>query len=631
MFCNPTRAWLALVAVLPGLALANPDRELLWGDTHLHTNNSFDAFLNGNMTADPDVAFRWAKGLPVIHPYNRTRVRIGTPLDFLVVSDHAEFMGGIKDVYYDGVQAEDPGPIDRLLYWFGEWRIRSAIDDGTGADFFRDQLPVGDKPPVEAAATWQDDIGTDLPPGAEVSRRNAWQRFAETADRHNEPGEFTALIGWEWSSNPGGANLHRVVVSDADAGRASQFIPFGSTDSPYPEDLWAFLDRTGEQTGTRFLAIPHNSNISKGLMFSEDTLRGVRMDAAYAETRARLEPVVEITQIKGDSETHPEFAPDDDFADYEPYGHYIQQIEGAYEPRPGDYVREALKTGLALEAELGVNPFEFGVIGSTDAHTGLSSAEEPNFWGKMAWDSVPEHKAGDALTRGATGWDMAAAGLAAVWADENTRSGILDAFARREVYATTGPRIRLRVFGGWDFTADDLEAADWVAEGYRRGVPMGATLPAPPAGADAAPTLMIMASADPRSGHLDRVQVVKGWLDAEGAPRERVFDVVWSGDRQPGPGGRLPAVGDTVDRATATYTNDIGAPTLSAVWRDPDYRPGQSAFYYVRVLEIPTPRHSLMDAIALGYDTAGDFPDVIQERAYSSAIWARPAEPAGPR
>lgn len=613
--------FLSIAAVIPLTVVANPDRELLWGDTHLHTSNSFDAFLNGNMTAGPDVAYRWAKGLPVVHPYHRARVRIGTPLDFLVVSDHAEFLGGIRDIYYDGIQAEDPGPIDRLLYWFGEWQIRRAIDGGTGPDYFRDLLPMGIEDPVEAAATWQEDIGGGTPPGADVSQRNAWTRLIETAEAHNDPGRFTALIGWEWSSNPGGANLHRVVVSDAGAAQAGQFLPFGSTDSPYPEDLWAFLERTAADTGARFVAIPHNSNISKGLMFSDTTLREVAMDADYATARARWEPVVEITQIKGDSETHPALSPGDPFADHEPYEFYIQQTPSEYQPRPGDFVRSALKTGLELESRLGVNPYRFGVIGSTDSHTGLSSAEEPNFWGKMAFDSVPANKQGDALTQGATGWDMAAAGLAAVWADANTRTGVLDAFARREVYATTGPRIRLRVFGGWDFTADDLAGEDWVATGYARGVPMGSRLAAPAAGADAAPALMIMASADPAAANLDRIQVVKGWLDDDGQARERVFDVAWSGERAIGANGTLPAVGDTVDRERGTFSNTIGAATLSTVWRDPGYRAGQTAFYYVRVLQIPTPRHSLLDELALDDGADAPRPDVIQERAYASPIW----------
>lgn len=613
---------IALLLVLPFTALAaGADRVLLFGDTHLHTSYSFDAFLNGNHSADPDVAYRWARGLPVVHPYNRSRVRIGTPLDFLVVSDHAEFLGGVRDIYNAGIQAPDPGPIDRLLYAFGAWRLRSTIDSGGGPDFFRGLLPRGDEDPRRAELLLDD---FEPPPGADVSLANAWRHLTKIADANNDPGKFTALIGWEWSSNPGGANLHRVVVSNADAAHAARFQPFGFTDGPDPEDLWAWLEHTSAATGTRFVAIPHNANISKGLMFDSMTLRGEPMDAAYAETRRRWEPITEITQIKGDSETHPALSPDDAFADFERYEHYIQQLDETYVARRGDYVRPALETGLELEATIGVNPYRLGVIGSTDAHTGLSSSEEPNFWGKMAYDSVPEHKQGGALTRGATGWDMAAAGVAAVWADDNTRDGILDAFERREAYATTGPRIRLRVFGGWDFGDADLDGEGWIAAGYARGVPMGSELPTPPADADVAPTFLILAAADPKSGNLDRIQMVKGWLGGGGHAHERVFDVAWSGDRAIAADGTLPAVGDTVDRTRGTFSNDIGAAALEAVWQDPEFDAAQSAFYYVRVLEIPTPRHSLLDAIALGIEPPSDHPAVIQERAYGSAIWYRP-------
>lgn len=606
------------------MALATPvaaaDKQLLWGDTHLHTSYSFDAFLNGNMSADPDVAYRYARGLPVIHPYNRTRVRIDTPLDFLVVSDHAEFLGGIRDIYFDGIQDPDPNIIERVIYRFNEWRIRRAIDSGNGAGYFRDLLPET-ADPREAAGRWGEQ-GDSAPPGADISARNAWQRIIEAADAHNDPGNFTALIGWEWSSNPGGANLHRIVVSDADAATAAQFHPFSSIDSPYPEDLWAWLAETSQAVGARFVAIPHNSNISKGFMFDDRSLRGEPMDADYAAMRQRWEPIAEITQIKGDSETHPVLSPDDAFADFEPYEHYIEQQPEAYRVAAGDYLRSALLRGLEIDDRVGVNPYQLGFIGSTDSHTALASAEEPNFWGKMAFDSIPENKQVDALTLGPTGWTMSAAGLAAVWADGNTRQAIVDAVQRREVYATTGPRIRLRLFAGWNFADSDLNA-DWVAAGYQGGVPMGGTLPAPDT-ADPAPRFMIMAAADPRSGHLDRIQVVKGWLDPTGQTRERVYDVAWSGDRPLAPDGTLPAAGDTVDRARVTFSNEIGEPELHTVWQDPDFDAGVAAFYYVRVLEIPTPRHALLDAVALGLDAPTEGPPVIQERAYSSPVWYRP-------
>lgn len=596
------------------------ERQLLWGDTHLHTSYSFDAFLNGNMTADPDTAYRYARGYPVIHPYNRTRVSIDTPLDFLVVSDHAEFYGGIRDIYYEGIQDPDPGIIESIFYWYNERQIRNAIDEGEGPEFFRNLLPAYQDPRA-AAASWREDIGEATPPGAGLSAANAWQRLRSIADSHNMPGEFTAFLGWEWSSIPGGANLHRIVVTDADGTAAGKFMPFGSNDSPFPQDLWAWLDKTEKETGSRFVAIPHNSNISRGVMFADTTLEGDGIDADYAETRMRWEPIVEVTQIKGDSETHPDLSPDDQFADFELYPWWILKDRvDSYEATKGDYIRAALRTGLEQEKKTGKNPFQFGLIGSTDSHTGLASAEEPNFWGKMARDSIPENKQGSALAEGPTGWTMQAGGLAAVWAEENSRSAILDAFKRREVYATTGPRIQVRMFGGFDFSSEDLTATDFVDRGYARGAPMGGEL----AAGESAPVFMVKAARDTASANLDRIQMVKGWVDAGGISHEQVYDIAWSGDRVADENGEVGAVGDTVDRATGNYANSIGAPALETVWIDPDFNPDQSAFYYVRVLEIPTPRHAQLDAIALGFDAPTEGPEVIQERAYSSPIWYRP-------
>jgi len=610
----------AVFVLLPVQAMpAEVSKQLLWGDTHLHTSYSFDAFLNGNMTAGPDVAYRYAKGQPVIHPYHRARVQIATPLDFLVVSDHAEFLGGIRDIYYQGIQDEDPSMIERLLYWYNERRIRGVIDGGEGPDFFRDLLPVSEDPRT-AAAAWRESVGQPIP-GAEVSVRNAWKRIAEIADVHNQPGEFTALIGWEWSAVPGGANLHRVVVTDADSRQASGFLPFASTMSPYPEDLWAWLDQTASASGVAFVAIPHNSNLSKGMMFDDATLRGESLDTEYAEARRRWETVVEVTQIKGDSETHPDLSPDDEFADFETFPYYLQQFAEPYRVHPADYVRSALKTGLVIESKLGINPFRFGFIGSTDSHTALSSAEEPNFWGKMARDSIPDNKRSKAIADGPTGWSMSASGLAAVWAQTNTRSDIVAALKRREVYATTGPRIRVRLFGGWEFTPEDLADLNKAA-GAEKAVPMGGELNRNDAGL--APTFLVRAMKDPKSANLDRIQIIKGWLDSAGVAQEKVFDVVWSGDRELDASGNLESVGDTVDRLNATYTNDIGSVQLEIAWTDPEFAAEAAAFYYVRVLEIPTPRHALMDAIALGLEAPSEGPSVIQERAYTSPIWYVP-------
>jgi hypothetical protein len=614
-----------LLAVLTYTTPAGADpvaeqKQLLWGDTHLHTYYSFDAYLNGNYTIGPDEAYRYAKGQPVIHAYNRTRVQIQTPLDFLVVSDHAEFLGGIRDVYNEGVQDPSAPFWRKLVYWYTEWQIRDAIDSGTGREYFSNIMPLS-QDVREAARTWAEAVGSSFP-GSAISQRSAWKSITETSDAHNEPGKFTALIGWEWSSNPGGGNLHRIVITDASAAQAMQILPFASSDSPYPEDLWDWMGKASDQIGARFLSIPHNSNISKGQMFSDQTLRGESIEAEYATARKRWEPIVEITQIKGDSETHPSLSPNDEFADFEPYPFYIQRAPAPYKPESGDYIRSALKTGLSLGSKTGVNPYEFGFIGSTDSHTGVSSAEEPNFWGKMAYDSIPENKANSRIINGSSGWSMSASGLAAVWAEENTRSAILDAFERREVYATTGPRIKVRLFAGWDFTAEDLNAGSFFQNGRSDGVPMGGELTAP---ADArAPRFMVAALKDPLSGNLDRVQMIKGWLAEDGSTREHVYNVAWSGDRQLNADGRLASVGDSVDRKSGRYSNDIGTDQLQALWIDPDFDPGVPAFYYVRVLEIPTPRHALLDAIALGLEEPTEGPSVIQERAYTSPIWYKP-------
>lgn len=601
-------------------ASAQPRRQLLWGDTHLHTSNSFDAYLNRNMTSDPDTAFRFAKGLPVVHPFHRARVRIDTPLDFLVVSDHAEYLGVIRHIVERGIPTEDLGFFDRIRAWYAERWLRGVIEDDTGMAAFRSFLPKPSS--VEEAAKHPPE--QKIPAAAAMSK-TIWQEAIETADAHNQPGVFTALIGWEWSSIPAGANLHRVVFTNADAATASGIRPWSAVDSMYPVDLWNWLDETSRRTGAEFVAIPHNSNLSKGYMFGETLLGGQAYTEELAEIRARWEPVVEVTQIKGDSETHPELSPDDPFADFETYGHYIQNDAPAYEVKAGDYVRSALLRGLAIEEKIGFNPYQFGMIGSTDSHTGLSSAEEPNFWGKMARDSTPESKRDSRGGKdGANGWSMSAAGLAAVWAEENTRDAILDAFRRREVYATTGPRIEVRVFAGWDFSEADLRASSIAEAGHARGVPMGSRLEAGPEGA--APTFLLHAVKDPLRAHLDRIQVIKGWIDAEGRTHERVYDVAWSGDRNPDTEGRIAPVGNTVDPKTARYENTIGSPELVAVWRDPGFDPRVSSFYYTRTLEIPTPRHSLYDAVALGLDPEEtSHPMAIQERAYTSPIWYRPS------
>ena len=608
-------SWLFLWS---GEAAANPGK-LLWGDTHLHSSNSFDAYLNRNYSADPATAYRYAQGLPVIHPYHRARVQIETPLDFLVVSDHSEFLGVIRHVIERGVPEDGLGALDLARAWYVEYWLEGVIEDDVGTAAFASLLP--ESVTVEEAAANPPDSQI---PNSDLMETTVWQESIRIADEYNLPGEFTAMIGWEWSSGPSGANLHRVVLTNVGAEVASKFQPLSAMDSPYPEDLWDWLEETSARTGAEFVAMPHNSNISKGYMFSEKSLRGSPYTAESARKRLRWEPVVEATQIKGDSETHPVLSPEDPFADFETYPFYIQWDIPPYEPGVGDYIRPALLRGLSIEERTGVNPYAFGLIGSTDSHSGLASAEEPNFWGKMASDSVPENKGFIWIEgSGPTGWSMSAQGLAAVWAQENTREAILEAFQRKEVYATTGPRIKVRVFGGWDFEPEDLGQQKMQDAGYERGVPMGSTLSSGPVGRS--PRFWVEALKDPKNANLDRMQIVKGWIDLSGATHEKIYDIAWSEERTLDGQGSVPAVVNTVDPKTGAYTNDVGSSQLSTVWEDPNFDASESAFYYVRVLQIPTPRHSLLDALALGKEpeVTGQ-PISIQERAYTSPIWYRP-------
>ena len=598
------------------------DRQLLWGDTHLHTTYSSDAFANNNLTATPDMAYRFAKGAPVVHGWDGRRVQLETPLDFLVVSDHAELMGVIRSVYYDGVTRDDLSLIDSAKAWIATAILRDAVDQQTARNLFLGVLPEPTDDFAAAARDWDADVGwiPDLP----AVEADAWKAITDAADAHNAPGDFTALIGWEYSAIPGGANLHRVVIGDIDAQTAQTFVPYGLDNSSFPEDLWEWLESTAKSTGGTFLAIPHNSNISKGIMFDLTSLRGDKMDTRYAELRRYWEPVVEITQIKGDSETHSSLSPEDEFADFENYPFYIQKWWTEYQPQPGDFVRSALRRGLTLEADVGINPYQFGVIGSTDGHTALPSAEEANFQGKFVTDSIPSKKSsgwGDEPQR-PFGWAMSASGLAAVWAEDNTREGIVAAMRRREVYATTGPRIGVRVYGGWNLSAESLEEADFPANVLEQAVPMGGELMTAAEGAT--PTLLIEALADPASGALDRIQVIKGWTESGGGTQEQVYDVAWAGEGRLQTDGSLLPVENTVDLATGVVDNSVGAGRLTAAWSDPNFDPDQSAFYYVRVLQIPTARHSLLDKLALGGEVDTQRPDTLQERAYTSSIWYRP-------
>ena len=613
----------AAAGILSALLVAQAgatEKQILWGDTHLHTNRSFDAFTNRNFSVGPDEAYRFARGLPVEHPGHKARVKLETPLDFLVVSDHAEFLGNIRHLYNVGLPTDGMGLFDKLRVWYVQYLIGDAIKKGEGRAFFVQQLPEPFDTPQEAISEW--DLAGSVFPRIPAIEDQAWSDIADAAEANNVPGQFSAILGWEYSLIPGGANLHRVVMTDLDGESAKVFQPFGSDDSLYPEDLWAWLETTSDQTGGNFIAIPHNSNISKGAMFDTITMRNEPIGPEYAEIRRRWEPIVEVSQYKGDSETHPVLSPDDPFADFEGYPYYIQRDWTEYKPQVGDFMRSALIRGMQIEREIGVNPYQFGVIGSTDAHTGLAAAEENNFHGKFATDSMPSAKL-DGWSDNANssfGWAMGAQGLAAVWAEENTRESILRAMKRRETYATTGPRIGLRFYGGYDLDASSLEASTFPHQ--RSGaVPMGGELNQKEG---STPVFLVHAMADPKSGALDRIQIVKGWVDAANGANEKVFDVAWSSSDRLQADGSLTPVPNTVNLEMGSWSNEAGAAMLTAEWRDPDFDPSMAAFYYVRVLEVPTPRHSLLDKVALGGDVDTRRPDTVQERAYSSPIWYRP-------
>lgn len=575
------------------------NRQLLWGDTHLHTRNSADAFETVNANADLETAYRFAEGLPVRHPRTGAMIRIDRPLDFLVVADHAEMMGIFPRIVEGDAE---------VLATKGGRELAEMYSKTPTTAFRSTQKLDPHGPPNELISS--------LTTPAIV--QTSWDRQIDAAERHNRPGKFTALIGWEWSSTPNGINLHRVVFTPAHGNVARRFLPLSNYDTMRPEDLWKFLRDTRARTGADFVAIPHNSNFSQGQMWEQSDPDGNPITAAYAAERMEWERVVEVTQYKGTSETHPALSTTDEFAGYE-----IRESmfgNGPAVPQPGSYVRYGLLEGLAAQARLGINPFAFGLIGSSDSHSGLSSHEEREFFGKSGADLLLEERASNLLASN-NAWKVSAGGLAAVWADRNDRQAVFDAFRRREVYGTSGPRIALRVFGGVNFTTADRDARDLAAIGYRKGVPMGGEL----LRSSRTPALLIQAVKDPTGANLDRVQVIKGWLDDKGVLRQKIFNVAWSGARRLAADGSLPAVGNTVDLARARYSNSIGATELTTVWRDPEFSADQAAFYYVRVLEIPTPRHQLFDALALGIDpaTTGE-PLTLQERAWSSPIWYRP-------
>ena len=583
-----------------------------FGDTHLHTDISMDAGAFGNrLGLDP--AYKFARGEQV-ESTNAGPVRLSRPLDFLVVADHSDNMGFFPDLIAGApfILADPTGK---------DWYDRIKAGKGVGVAIELIGLFAQDKFPP--ALVYKPDS---------APYKAAWDQTVAAAERYNQPGVFTAFIGYEWTSLIHGNNMHRVVVYRDGGDKGGQMVPYttaapqGSTN---PRDLWKWLAGYERKTGGKVLAIAHNGNLSNGIMFPiTEQYDGKKLDVEYVTQRARWEPLYEATQIKGDGETHPFLSPNDEFADYENWDIGNLDVSEAKTDAmlSGEYAREALKRGLELEAKLGTNPYKFGMIGSTDSHTSLATTAENNFWGKHAGaEPSPTRMMHPfmATEKGAImGWQMVASGLAAVWAKENTREALFDAMERKEVYATTGTRLAVRFFGGWDFTAKDLDNREPAFVGYERGVPMGGDLPANATGKKA-PSFMVYALRDPIGGNLDRIQIIKGWYDGK-QQHEKVYDVAWSGDRKPGKDGKVPPVGNTVDAKTASWTNTIGASELGTVWSDPDFDPQQRAFYYARVLEIPTPRWSTYDAFRFGVPIPDGAPVATQDRAYTSPIWYTP-------
>jgi len=584
----------------------------LFGDTHLHTSYSMDAGAFGAKLG-PREAYRFARG-EEIQSNTGQPVRLSRPLDFLVVADHSDGMG-----FYPQLMSGDPTLLatEQGRRWY-DW-----IKGGRGAEAAMDIIASFGKA--------QFPEGYPLP--GTPAFRNAWQESVKAAEAYNDPGRFTALIGFEWTSG-GPNNLHRNVLFRGNGAQAMLVEPFTTLPplgSGNPVDLWKWMAATEQKTGTEVLAIAHNGNVSNGQMFPMVEAFGKKIDRAYVEERARWERVYEVTQTKGTGEAHPFLSPNDEFADFEIWdkGNLDGSAPKTKDMLEFEYARSALKNGLKLEATLGVNPYKFGLIGSTDSHTGLAAVEEENFFGKTPPQEPSPERMTKAFIRDAkTGitvmdWEVSASGYAAVWAAENTRESIFDAMKRREVYATTGPRMVVRLYGGWDFDAADANNRMPAAIGYAKGVPMGGDLRGAPNGK--APAFLVAALKDAIGGNLDRIQIVKGWLDKDGKTQERIYDVAVSGGRKIDADGRCRTpVGNTVDVSNATWTNTIGAPELITVWKDPQFDPRQRAFYYARVLEIPTPRWTAYDAKRFGNKPPPGTKMVLQERAYTAPIWYSP-------
>lgn len=585
-----------------------------WGETHLHTGLSLDAGLFGNVLGHAD-AYRLARGEQITSS-SGVDVKLSRPLDWLVVADHSDMMGIANDIQKGApnILADPKGK-----EWHEGFKKGGKAAGEAAFDLITNfsQMTVPEK------------LVSDYSPGAKVYDE-LWYEITRTADKFNEPGRFTALIGYEWTSVPKGFNLHRNVILRDGGERARQVIPL-TTQPPIgtqdPLELYKWLENYEKKTGGQAFAIAHNGNMSNGWMFPmEDTYAGGKVDKNYVEQRAKWEPLYEVTQIKGDGEAHPFLSPDDEFADYGTWavGNLDITELKTDDMLPREYAREALKNGFKLEKKLGTNPYKFGMVGATDSHTALSTAEEENFFGKSTSVEPSKSRVSHPFVKAEKGTypgdSLLASGYQGVWATENTREAIFDAMERKETYATTGPRISVRFFGGWDYTNDDLRSRIPAFRGYEKGVPMGGDLKAATKGKKA-PTFMVYALRDPIGANLDRIQIIKGWMDAKGETHEKVYDVVWSGERKKDAKGKVPAVGNTVDLEAANWTNTIGASELATVWTDPDFDAKQNAFYYARVIEIPTPRWIVYDKVRLGAEIPKGAKLIHQERAYTSPIW----------
>lgn len=585
-----------------------------FGDTHLHTSYSMDAGAFGARLTPRD-AYVFAQGNEITASSGQP-VKLSRPLDFLVVADHSDGMGFFP-LIFGGAPAIMADPQGR------KWN--EMIHSGQGADAAIDIIVNFGKGTISKAI---------MPLPGTPAYRGAWEETIKAAEEANDPGRFTAFIGFEWTSNTAGNNLHRNVIFRDNADRASRVEPFTTMKplgSDNPVDLWKWMGAYEEKTGGRVLAIAHNGNLSNGTMFPTVEAFDKKLDREYVETRAKWERLYENTQTKGTGETHPFLSPNDEFADFEIWdkGNLDATIAKSREMLEFEYSRAALLNGLKLEQQLGTNPYKFGLIGSTDSHNGLAAIEEENFFGKTTpQEPSPERLTNKFVANPKSGitimdWEVGASGYAAVWANENTREALWDAMQRRETYSTTGTRMLVRLFGGWEFEAKDALDRLPARIGYAKGVPMGGDLSQAPAGK--APTFLVAALKDPIGANLDRYQIVKGWMDGKGELHEKVYDVAWSGSRKADPKtGKLPSVGSTVDVANATWTNSIGAPELIAVWKDPEFDPAQRAFYYGRVIEIPTPRWTAYDAKRYGIEPLPGTRMTITERAYTSPIWYTP-------